>query len=300
MATDGPGSTKENIESTPSNDQHNPEALLLEDGETTPTAKIKITDVRAVASCTSGDSANLIIAFLLGIILLGGGYYCYQLLQHPKHVEVLAEQFVSPRIPIPVRQPLPATTSASANPKIETVVVSNDAIVTATATSGNSSVAVVNEPSKPTEVPLYTVIAGPFINTANVNQVSKTLQELGFQPYKKPGRGTVTMVRLLEGSYGMTAAKARLVVLKETVKSAFLMPNGEKTAIYLGSFQQHDRAKKYQAKLASAGIDAALVTTDVVMNGTTLVILQADQQTASEVVALISKRGINVVMEMIK
>ncbi len=295
MAEVEPDTINKDLKSAPQKDQHNPEALLFENAEIPTTTRIKTTDVRVVASHPQRYSLNLFNWFVFFAIVFSGGYYCYQLLQQPDQLATKPEQYVSQRIAIPVRQPIKSIAVIPVDPEITSTsdVVSDEII-------SNESIVVATETNALSDAPLYTVVAGPFVNTVNVNNAITTLRKLGFEPYRSQGRGSVTMVRLLEGSYGMTAAKSRLAILKKTVKTAFMMPNGEKIAIYVGSFQQHERAKKYQAKLANEGIDVDLVTTDVVMNGTTLVVLQADQQTASEVLALIMERGINVVMEKIK
>ncbi len=101
------------------------------------------------------------------------------------------------------------------------------------------------------------------------------------------------MIRLLEGVYPAAEARVRLVQLKKIDKSTFLIPLGDKLAVYAGSFRQESRARELQKNLADQMVNVSLVENDVTMKGTLLVALQADQQTANEVAAHISSLGLH-------
>ncbi|MCK4503012.1 MAG: hypothetical protein KAU22_08240, partial [Desulfuromonadales bacterium] len=150
------------------------------------------------------------------------------------------------------------------------------------------------------EPQLYTVSVGPLINSTDIYQAVKSLQELGFQPQMTPGSGPVKMFRLFEGIYSVSEARIHLAALKKNVGSAFMLPTGNKMAVYAGSFHQETRAKLMQNNLVAEKIKVELVSTEVVMNGTMLTVLQADKQTASEILADIAGLGLFARMEVKK
>jgi hypothetical protein len=145
-------------------------------------------------------------------------------------------------------------------------------------------------------VPLYIVTVGPFINAVELRQAIALLQELGMQPREKKGRGQVSMIRLFEGVYPEPEARIHLKELKKVVKSAFLLPAGDKLAVYTGSFHHESQARKMQDELVDKMINVSLVDSEVTMNGTMLIALQADKQTASEVLTHISSLGLHTQM----
>ena len=220
---------------------------------------------------------GLLLALLLFCTLvLGIGYYFLNRLPLPQPPENQQNYYVSPKLPIPDR------------PKTD-----NSAIVAAAATPESGKKASVVSSTVNLETPLFTVTVGPFINDVDLQQAIGLLHELGLSPQRIPGRGQVTMIRLLEGVYPAAEARNHLAKLKKTVKSAFLLPIGDKLAVYAGSFHQENRAREMQKNLAHEMVKVSLVDIEVSMNGTMLVALQADQQTASEVAVHISSFGLS-------
>ncbi len=256
------------------------ESLLLDDSDSAESVDHLVDrEVKVVGGGTINLFGSLFILVLLCALLLGSGYYFLGRLPPQQPADSLQSYYVSPKLPIPVR---PKIDIPAAVAVITEEVSSSEPVKTA------AVVLVVNS-----KTPLFTVTVGPFINDVDLQQAVSRLRELGFQPQKKPGRGQVTMIRLLAGRYSAVEARQHLEDLKKVVKSAFLLAEGDSLAVYAGSFHQEDRALQMQADLAQEMINVSLVDSEVTMNGTMLVALQADQQTAREVAAHIASLGLH-------
>ena len=222
----------------------------------------------------------LIILLTFCLLLLGMGYYSLSCVIVPQSPQTQLSQYNSPMIPIPVRPEenvsAPEVSSTKDIPPIKTEQES-----------------ALEPPFVADEIPLFTITVGPFINTTELHRAIGLLQELGIQPQEKAGRGPVAMVRLLEGVYPAATARIRLAELKKIVNSAFLLPVGDQLGVYVGSFHQESQARKMRDDLAEQMIDVSLVDNEVMMSGTLLIALQADQQTANEVVTHISSLGLH-------
>ncbi len=140
--------------------------------------------------------------------------------------------------------------------------------------------------------PLYRVMVGPFLSKNALENAQAQLRELGFESQPTKGRGMVTMIRLLEGIYPVAEAREQLKKIKKSVGEAFYLPAGDKRAIYVGSFSDPERAASYAEKLAKKGVRVTQAPSDVEMTGKMLIALQADQDTARQVAALIGQAGL--------
>ena len=257
------------------------ETLLFENSSTP--EKVEHTVHQRVGRVSDGKIKRrglLIILLIFCILLLGVGYYYLSHVIIPQSPQPQLSRYVSPMISIPVR-PVEKVSAADMLPPQEIPLIKTEqkpAPVT---------------PFVDDTIPLFTVTVGPFINTAELHRAIGLLQELGMQPQEKAGRGLVTMIRLLEGVYPAAAARIRLAELKKIVDSAFLLPVGDQLGVYVGSFHQEDRAQKMRDDLVGKMIDVLFVDSEVMMSGTLLIALQADQQTANEVVRHISSLGLH-------
>ncbi|MDA3903292.1 MAG: hypothetical protein PF441_07595 [Desulfuromusa sp.] len=265
------------------------ESLLIDDSDSLRSfAYIAEQEVRVVNS-GKNRFGSLLALSLLCALLFGVGYYYLTHMSAQQPPVTKLSLYVSPKLPVPARPiiDIPATVAAVAeetsSPDLNTAVAEKKELETKKS---------VVTPRVDIAVPLFTVTVGPFINDDELQQAMSRLQEFGFQPQKKPGRGQVTMIRLLEGIYPEKEARMHLVTLKEVTKTAFLLPDGKKLAVYAGSFHQEIGARQLQAELAHEMINVALVDSKITMNGTMLTALQADQQTAREVAAHISSLGL--------
>lgn len=256
------------------------ESLLLDDSAGTRSVeRIAEQEVRVVSKRKTRSSGSLLVLVLLGVLLLGVGYFYLGNVSAPNPPVRQQSNYLSPKLPVPER------------PKVEILAAVDIAAEKVSAAKSEQQVPA-DIPSVEMEVPLFTVTVGPFINTAEVQQAISRLQELGFQPQKSPGHGQVTMVRLLEGIYPAEEARVHLARLKKVVDSAFLLPDGNNLAVYAGSFHQKERARQMQDDLARERVNVTLVDSEITMGGTMLAALQADQQTAREVAAHISSLGL--------
>ena len=257
------------------------ETLLFENSSTP--GKVEHTAHQKVERVNDGEMKRrgfLIVLLVFCILLLGVGYYYLSHVIIPQSPQPQLSRYVSPMISIPVR-PVVNVSAADMSPPQEIPLIKSQqksALVT---------------PFVDDTIPLFTVTVGPFINTTELHRAIGLLQELGMLPQEKAGRGLVTMIRLLEGVYPAAAARIRLAELKKIVNSAFLLPVGDQLGVYVGSFHQEDRAQKVRDELAGEMIDVLLVDSEVMMSGTLLIALQADQQTANEVVTHISSFGLH-------
>ncbi len=256
------------------------ESLLLGDADNIQSVKqIAEQEVRVVNNRKPGRLGPFLVLALSTILLFGVGYYLLGYMPEPHSSVTQQSHYVSPKYPVPVRA------------KVE------DRAVAAVIDEKKSSAQVKKEapaviPPVDQEVPLFTVTVGPFINTVETQQAVSRLQELGLKPQKTPGRGQVSMVRLLEGVYPAEEARGHLKVLKRVVDSAFLLPDGDHLAVYAGSFHQKNRARNMRDSLADKKINVTLVNSKIILDGTMLTALQADQQTAHEVAAHLSSLGL--------
>ncbi len=142
----------------------------------------------------------------------------------------------------------------------------------------------------------YLLRVGPFVSKSTLEAAATQLRDMGYQPQQIAGRGMVPMIRLLEGVYPAEEARKRLKVLKEKVESAFILPTGDKRALYAGSFYDAERAEKLRSKLAARGIKLTAVTSELEMDGKLLIVDKADQQSALQAATAISDSGLQVQM----
>lgn len=271
-----------------SGEENRLEALLLDDSDSSqPFGAIAEQEVRVVGA-GKNHFGTLLVLLLLCVILLGSGYYYLFRMPVPPPSELQPSLYVSPKLAVPARPSIDLSASVAASaadklssPDLTTVAAEKKEL-------DNNTPAVTPQVA----VPLFNVIIGPFIDDDELQQAINWLQELGFQPQIKPGRGPVTMLRLLKGVYPADEAHSYLAALRKVVKSAFLLPDGDKLAVYAGSFHQEKRARQLQDELAHEMIAVTLVESTITMNGSMLTALQADQQTAREVAAYISSLGL--------
>lgn len=221
-----------------------------------------------------------IVLLIFCLFLLGAGYYYLSRVIVPQSPQTQLSWYVSPMITIPVR--------SEENVSVAEVSSSQDIPPIKTEQETALVLSFVDD-----AIPLFTVTVGPFINTAELHRAIGLLREHGMQPQEKAGRGPVTMIRLLEGVYPAAVARIRLAELRKIVNSAFLLPMGDQLGVYVGSFHQESQAQKMRDDLAGEMIDVLLVDSEVVMSGTLLIALQADQQTANEVLTHISSLGLH-------
>ena len=273
-------------------EQNRLESLLLDTSDSThPVDSMNYCDIKDSEKKKKNHFSLLLLLSLLFLsLLLGLGYLFSDNLcsQQPSITQV--SYYVSPRIPIPARQNKSLSTEIVTAPK-----KTHRSDVNIVSPEKNDQVQETSEniPDVSVDNSLFSVKVGPFISDGELQQASTRLQELGFQAQRQPGRGQVTMVRLLEGIYPADEARIHLKSLKKVVASAFLLPDGDNLAVYAGSFQDEKRAQKFRDDLANKWVNVALLDSEVTLDGTMLMVLQADHETAQEVAAYISRLGLH-------
>lgn len=265
------------------------EELLLDDSEHPSGNKPSIDqEVRVVGGKRGSHFSSLIILFCFCLLVLGLGYLYLQSIVAPPSAQIPHDYYTSPKLPIPQRR---AAVPDEVNPGVEHVAITDKKLVP---TDKVIEEKIVDMAVAPVEQPesLLTVKVGPLISDDDVTQAVEQLKQLGFQPDINRGRGTVTMIRLLEGTYPPDIARRHLAQLEKNVTSAFLLPQGKQLSVFAGSFHQEGRAKTLQDDLKKKNVAVTLVEGEVEMNGTLLTVLQADQQTAREVANHLSDLGL--------
>lgn len=265
----------------PGNAEQKLEALLFDATDNLHTIETVGDSGEIVSSENKKDGQFGLIAVLtlsaVFILLVGTFFLLYKPLSPPPNNQL--NENVSLKLPMPER---PAETTGLDS--------------TLTEKTDSSAKVPLTSPVAAAEIPLFSVIVGPFVSDVELQQALEWLQELGFKAQKSSGSGQVTMIRLLLGIYPEKEAKLQLGVLKEITPSAFVLPAGDKLAVYAGSFHQKDRALRMQDALAHQLINVNLIDSEVTMSGTMLTVLQADQKTAGEVAAHIFSLGLRTQM----
>ncbi|WP_321390579.1 hypothetical protein [uncultured Desulfuromusa sp.] len=248
------------------------ESLLLDDpDENQSVGDIATREIRVVSGSQKGNFPVL-FGLLLCVIVLGTGYYFLFIPQALKPQTQQINLYSTPKIPVPVR------------PEAESPVVAAETVAVAVVEQNPPEIV-------DHEMPLFTVMVGPLIEATELERAINQLGELGLNPQEQKGRGQVVMIRLLNGIYPAEEARKKLAELKKIVSSAFILPVGDKMAVYAGSFHQQERALRLQDDLVAKKINVSLVDSLIPMNGTMLIALQADEKTAREVAEHISGYG---------
>lgn len=257
------------------------ESLLFDDPSTTPMANGVVVQSSYDSSGREKHHLGLLITLLFLLALTFAAGYIYLSRIAPQQLPaVQVDHYVSPKISIPSRPQvdLPGATSGE---------------VSQAPPANIEAEPLETQPTPATAVPLFTVVVGPFINSTDLREAVGVLKELGLQPQKIAGRGTVTMIRLLEGVYPEKEARIRLAELQALDRTAFLLPLGDNFAVYAGSFHHESGAQELKNELAAQSVRVTFVESEVTMNGTSLTVLQADQQTANELAVHLSSLGLN-------
>lgn len=146
--------------------------------------------------------------------------------------------------------------------------------------------------------PTHRVLVGPLVNQRDLAQAAALLRERGFEPHQQHGSGTVDMIRLLEGIYPQAQAQQRLEELHKEFSSAFLLPDGERWALYIGSFSDREHARRQQRELAERQIQVVPVDSQLTMEGALLIVARSSLQAAEEVAAEVNAVGLRARIEI--
>jgi hypothetical protein len=109
-------------------------------------------------------------------------------------------------------------------------------------------------PVLPTDDRNYFIHAGSYLLGSDRLHTEKIVRRLGFEPELSPERREVEMIRLLIGVFSAEEARERLRELAKEAASAFILPRGNRVAVYAGSYYSINEARNFSARLARRGI----------------------------------------------
>lgn len=126
--------------------------------------------------------------------------------------------------------------------------------------SAEKPVAAPAEPTAP-----YVLQIGAYVLETNLENTLDRVKGLGFEPVVTEEKKTVAMTRLRLGAYPEDIARIKLSELQQLVPDAFLLLEGDKMALYAGSYYglekarvQADRLYQYDVKISEETVDIAI------------------------------------------
>lgn len=250
-------------------------------------------EIRAVAPpAKQGSVAYTLLALLLLVVLLGGGYYLVNGGFSGSGVQsVGVAQETEPKR-YPIFRPL---VEKSGGPQPVAAVEEKKTAAEKPKPVAAVAPQVVPQQEAPAAVgPVFIAQVGPFLSKASAEKAAKDLREQGFQVEMTKGRGLVAMTRLLEGIYPADEAREQLQKVKARIGDAFMLPLGQKMAIYTGSFTELDRAEKYAKQLADKGVSVTPITSEVELDGRILIVAQGAEEMVTELAEKVRASGFNV------
>ncbi len=204
---------------------------------------------------------TLLLVLLLLLALGGGGYYYLNSTSVPPSPAPKAP--VKTRVSVQPESPAPVVVAPPQEPQSVIPIPEKSAPATkavAEMTPAPDAAAVPSEPkrttaSKPAVSQPYTLTAGAFVSQKNQREVERKIRRLGYTPQVQTVESMVPMTRLLLGIYDdPAAAQARRQELSAQLPGLFALQQGEKVALYAGSFQDLDQARRLADQLYLRGI----------------------------------------------
>ena len=138
---------------------------------------------------------------------------------------------------------------------------------------------------------LNSIEIGPCNKERVMAQAIDRLQDLGFDAQSTLCTSRVKVTRLLEGRYIPESAYVRLETIRKSV-DAFVLPEGDKLAIYVGSFHNYEKAIRYAQLLAEKNIEVTPIAAEIDMQGSMLIVQPVDRQTALTISEQMSQIGL--------
>ncbi len=138
---------------------------------------------------------------------------------------------------------------------------------------------------------LDSIEIGPCANERLMVRAADRLQDLGFDTQSTSCTSKVEVTRLREGRYIPELAYARLATIKKSV-DAFVMPEGDKLTIYVGSFHNYEKAIRYANLLAEKDIKVTPTAAEIELKGKMLVVHQVDRLRAETISEQMSELGL--------
>jgi hypothetical protein len=211
-----------------------------------------------------------LLALLLLLALGGGGYYYLNSTPTPPPraaAPVKSKVVMQPATPAPAVKPVssspvvapPAQDSQSAPVVKDPVAPVAKTVTAAKPPVSTAAVAVPAEikasATTPPVTQPYTLSAGAYLGQEYQRETEKKIRRLGYTPKVQKTYRMVPMTRLLLGLYDdPAAAQARSRELARLVPDLFSLKQGDRVALYAGSYQSLDQARSFADKLYRHGI----------------------------------------------
>ena len=219
---------------------------------------------------------TLLLGLLLLLALGGGGYYYLNSTPAPpppQPAPVKAKVKVQPATPA---QPVASAPAAAVKPASPTPAVPAPAkdsqpasvatpapaaaVTPASAAPAAKVVPAASAPeaksealTPPSRQP-FTLSAGAFLSQKHQREVEKKIRRLGYTPKVETTFSMVPMTRLRLGVYDPATAQTRSRELSAQLPGLFAMKQGDKVALYAGSYQSLDQARSFADQLYLRGI----------------------------------------------
>lgn len=220
---------------------------------------------------------TLLLGLLLLLALGGGGYYYLNGTPAPPPPQPAApfktRVVVQPATPAPTAASAPATAVKPASPtpvaaapaKVSPPVsAAPPAPAAAVKPASSAPVAKVvpaatapevkSEAVTPATRQPFTLSAGAFLSQKHQRETEKKIRHLGYTPKVQTTYSMVPMTRLRLGVYDPAAAQKRSRELSGQCPDLFTLKQGEKVALYAGSYQSLDQARSFADQLYLRGI----------------------------------------------
>lgn len=218
---------------------------------------------------------TLLLGLLLLLALGGGGYYYLNSSPPPqsKPAAPVKKVKVQPTKPVPApvaagkpAGPAPAATAPAkasqpvpvAPPAPAAAVKPASAIPVAKAAPAVAVPEAKREAVAPTVLPAgrqpFTLSAGAFLSQKHQRETEKKIHRLGYKPKVQTTYSMVPMTRLRLGVYDPATAQKRSQELSALCPDLFTLKQGDKVALYAGSYQSLDQARSFADQLYLRGI----------------------------------------------
>jgi cell division septation protein DedD len=222
---------------------------------------------------------TLLLGLLLLLALGGGGYYYLNGTpvppSPPPAAPVKTKVVVQPATPAPTAASVPvavkpvsptpvaaaptkAQPTAAATPAPAAAIKPASAAPVATVAPVAAAPAAKSEVAAPAALPAihqpFTLSVGAFLNQKHQREIEKNIRHLGYTPKVQTTYSMVPMTRLRLGVYDPAAAQARSRELSAQCPDLFALKQGDKVALYAGSYQSLDLARSFADQLYLRGI----------------------------------------------
>jgi hypothetical protein len=157
----------------------------------------------------------------------------------------------TPAVPAPAKDLQPAS---AATPAPAAAVTPVSAVPAAKVVPAATAPEAKSEALAPVSRQPFTLSAGAFLSQKHQREVEKKIRRFGYTPKVETTFSMVPMTRLRLGVYDPAMAQARSRELSAQLPGLFAMKQGDKVALYAGSYQSLDQARSFADQLYLRGI----------------------------------------------